>query len=137
MQYAFLPRILVVDDEVFILRMVERMLSEAGYEVLTARGGDDAIAIVKQRGHELSLVLTDVVMPDLDGIAVAQACRTAVPRIPVLLMSAFGIVNTAGLPIIAKPFTSKGLTETVRSVLRAPKKPSRQEHQMAAQITAG
>jgi DNA-binding NtrC family response regulator len=126
---AVVPRILIVDDETFILRLAERLLSGDGCDVLTATGGRDALATVEQRGQDLALVLTDVVMPDLDGIAVARARMAAVPPIPVLLMSGFTDANTAGLPLIEKPFTPTTLIDRVREVLGALKKLPRREEQ--------
>ncbi len=129
MTRAVVPRILIVDDETFILRLAERLLSGDGCDVLTATGGRDAIEIIEQRGQELALVLTDVVMPDLDGIDVARACMAAVPPIPVLLMSGFTDANTEGLPLIEKPFTPTMLIDRAREVLVAVKKLPRREEQ--------
>ncbi len=97
----------------------------------------EAIGIILGRGPDIDLVLTDVAMPDLDGIAVASACRIAVPPIPVLLMSGFTDANTERLPLIAKPFTPAALIDKVRALLVAPKKPQREEHEGAAEKAAG
>jgi DNA-binding NtrC family response regulator len=87
------PLILVVDDDESLRRVTEMQLEEAGYQVLTASGGEEALALVEQ--HAPDLVLTDLKMPGLSGMEVLQAIRRNHAEITVVLLTAFGTVQTA------------------------------------------
>src|SRR5512141_288427 len=100
-------RILVVDDEAAIRAMVRSVLERAGYEVTTARNGQEAIALLGQADYDV--VLLDVMMPVLGGVDVVQSLRKE--NLGVLahtyLLTAGDAERLTGLPvrgIIAKPF---------------------------------
>jgi two-component system NtrC family response regulator len=86
------PLILVVDDDESLRRVTQLQLQEAGYRVLTAAGGEEALHLVEQ--HEPDLVMTDLKMPG-SGMDVLQAIRGDHPEITVVLLTAFGTVQTA------------------------------------------
>ena len=106
-----------------LLRVVRRSLSQAGYRVLVAKGVAAALELCRQHPEAVSLVLTDVVLPDGNGPDLAQRLLELVPSLKVLYMSGYtdealalrGL--TPGADFIAKPFTPSALLAKVRSVL--------------------
>ena len=126
-----LPRakgtILVVEDENGVRRLACRVLRDLGYRVLEAPDGQTAIDIVAG-AQAIDLILLDVVMPEMDGPAVANKARTIRPDIPILYMSGYtenaivhhGILDS-DKPFIAKPFTSSALDLKIHTLLSAHK----------------
>ncbi|APB33448.1 two component transcriptional regulator, winged helix family [Gloeomargarita lithophora Alchichica-D10] len=115
-------RILVVDDEASIRRILETRLSMIGYEVVTAADGEEALTVFK-REHP-HLVVLDVMMPKLDGYGVCQELRKE-SDVPIILLTALGDVadRITGLELgaddyVVKPFSPKELEARIRSVLR-------------------
>ena len=116
--------ILVVEDEEALRKVALRTLGAAGYKVLTASDGDDALLKSTQHAGDIHLLLTDVVMPRMSGRVLAQNLLRARPAIKVLYMSGYtdnaivhhGVLD-AGTQFLAKPFTSAALMEKVREVL--------------------
>ena len=80
-------RVLLVEDEPHVLRVLERMLRVLGYEVLTAASGEEALAIYRSRDAEIALVLSDMAMPDLDGVRLFDVLRQEDPELRMVLMS--------------------------------------------------
>ncbi|HTS32252.1 MAG TPA: sigma-54 dependent transcriptional regulator [Bryobacteraceae bacterium] len=85
--------ILVVDDDESLRRITELQLEEAGYEVLTAATGEEALRIVEEQAP--SLVITDFKMPGLSGLDLLKVVRKSFPMVSVLMITAFGTVQTA------------------------------------------
>jgi two-component system cell cycle sensor histidine kinase/response regulator CckA len=116
--------ILVVEDEEALREVARRTLGAAGYEVLTAAGGDDALQLSAKRVGDIQLLLTDVVMPGMNGVRLAQKLLAQRPAVKVLYMSGYtddamihhGVLD-AGTNFLSKPFTALGLTWKVREVL--------------------
>ena len=79
--------ILVVDDEDAVNRLVSRYLTHLGYRVLEAGSGEEALAIVRRRRPVVDLVLSDVVMPGMDGVALAAKVLATCPGPSVVLMT--------------------------------------------------
>ena len=116
------PLVLIADDEPRITKLVSIALSEEGFRVVTASGGEDALA--KAEEVRPDIVLLDIVMPDLDGIEVMRQMRERRP-VPVILLTAKGSTadKAKGLDLgaddyIAKPFHPDELAARVRAVLR-------------------
>ncbi len=86
-------RILVVDDEASHRDSLRRIFERAGYEVVVAADGTSAIEVL--RSQTLQIVLTDLVMPRMDGLELLKAARTLQPEADVLLMTAYGTVENA------------------------------------------
>jgi len=116
------PLVLVADDETRITKLVSIALSEEGFRVVTANGGEDALA----RAEEVrpDIVLLDIVMPDLDGIEVMRRLHERRP-VPVILLTAKGSTadKAKGLDLgaddyLAKPFHPDELAARVRAVMR-------------------
>lgn len=109
------PFVLVVDDDKSISQMLCDVLREAGYRVIVASNGRAAIAVAR-REHP-ALVLTDRMMPEVDGVELARRLRTsAVTRdIPIVLMSSTypDVEELNGIPFLAKPFEIDDLLAVV------------------------
>ncbi|MGB5175204.1 MAG: response regulator, partial [Thermoanaerobaculia bacterium] len=86
-------RILVVEDRESLRRMLERALQQEGYAVTTCADGEQATSKLAQGSFDL--VLTDLKLPGMSGIEVLRASREAHPRLPVVVLTAFGTVGTA------------------------------------------
>ncbi|MBI4572845.1 MAG: sigma-54-dependent Fis family transcriptional regulator [candidate division NC10 bacterium] len=87
------PRLLVVDDDAESCTVVAEALQTEGYEVATAEGGRAALALARERVFDI--VVSDIRMPDLDGLALLRGLREANPDVSVILMTAFGTVEAA------------------------------------------
>jgi len=87
------PLILVIDDDESLRRVTQLQLEEAGYEIVTASGGEEGVQAVEQYGPDL--VLTDLKMPGMSGMEVLKTIRRDHPEITVVLLTAFGTVQTA------------------------------------------
>ena len=112
--------ILIVDDQQQVLRMVEVMLQAAGYEVYAASNATDALAVARQVGCGLNLLLTDMMMPDMDGHDLILAIRRLCPNVDTIVMSgalSADDVRIKNYKMICKPFTMDQLVEVVKEVL--------------------
>ncbi len=117
--------ILVVDDEPGIRAVTEAMLTRSGYRVLLAADGTEAISIYARAAGEISLVLTDVRMPHVDGLALVRALRKVNPALKVITSSGDDeLGRVAELRelqvdgVLAKPYTRENLLTTLAGVLR-------------------
>jgi PAS domain S-box-containing protein len=120
--------ILVVDDEVQIMKVCARLLHKFGYEVLTAQGGQQALAIAREYGAKISLVLLDMTMPEMSGRQTYEALQKIVPGMKVLLSSGCSIEGQAQALLdsgcngfIQKPFDAVALSAKVREILEPAK----------------
>jgi two-component system cell cycle sensor histidine kinase/response regulator CckA len=116
--------VLVVEDEEALLRIAVRALEAAGYTVLQAANGEGALETSARHAGDIHLLLTDVVMPRMNGELLARELSKTRPSVKVLYMSGYseGAVGHQGMldpgtQLLAKPFTSAGLTRKVREVL--------------------
>jgi two-component system cell cycle sensor histidine kinase/response regulator CckA len=116
--------ILVVDDDRGVLSLLEFALQGAGYSVLSADGGRQAIRIFEDCADPVHLLLTDVIMPDLTGPVVAERLRQRQPNLQVLFMSGFHdaelvqrFVTDRGFNLLPKPFTVESLLRSVENSL--------------------
>jgi len=123
--------ILVVEDDRLVLRNTVRTLRARGYQVLAATGASEALEIFKEAKDSLHLVLTDVVMPGMNGKQLADDLRKQKPAISIIFMSGYaedliaqrGVIP-AGIDFIEKPFTARTLLNRIRVVLNRPPKSS-------------
>jgi len=109
--------ILVVDDDCAIRKLVTNLLEFAGYAVLTADGAETALKLFDQ--STVSLLLTDVVMPNINGPELADELLRQKPQLRVLFMSGSEDVSR-GFGCVAKPFTGAGLIRRIGEVLGSP-----------------
>ena len=96
--------ILVVEDEPVVLEMISKMLEEMGYRTRTAGGGGQALDIYARHRDEIVLVLTDIVMPDMDGIEVFRALKQTYPEVVVVAMTGYPLEDE-GEEFLAQGFT--------------------------------
>src|SRR5215471_9769303 len=117
--------VLVVEDEEQVRSLARTMLSRGGYRVIEAANGQDALRLAEEFKDTIHLLLTDVVMPGMNGIDLATQLSAARPGLRVLYMSGYtdnAVLKQGGLnselPFLQKPFTSAGLHHKVREALK-------------------
>ncbi len=109
--------ILLVEDEEALRMFIELVLTEAGYTVLSALDGEDALARVSGNESSIGLVVTDSVMPRLGGRELLERLRVKRPDIRVLQISGYSDSAVAGEDFLAKPFEPAELLRRVREIL--------------------
>ena len=119
------PTVLVVDDDADVLRVVQSILTDQGYEVIATRSANDAIKALGRLGHTPDLLLTDVVMPGMSGPMLVDHLLRIAPDLKVLFMSGYDdrqvvrrYVVERGFHLISKPFTPKELRREIRAAVK-------------------
>ncbi len=118
-------RILIAEDDEAVRHLVEQVLRQAGYQVLVARDGKEAVSAVLGLGSPPDLVVTDVIMPGMNGIDVVRRLRLRYPSLRALYTSGYlddvarGIALDPGKELLAKPFTASELLRRIRMALDA------------------
>ena len=120
--------ILLVEDESGLRRLAERALSSLGYRVISAAHGEEALRLSAERREPIDLVVTDLVMPGMGGIELAESLRIARPGLRVVFMSgyaegsALALDDSGNVPVIhlVKPFALSKLGQVVRQALDSP-----------------
>jgi CheY-like chemotaxis protein len=116
--------LLVVEDEPIVRAPICRILRNLGYFVLEANNGEDALIVMQDYHSPIHLVITDVMMPEMDGTQLVSLLRDWYPQMKVLFISGYsteyleargGMVN--GAAFLAKPFTPDSLGQRVRETL--------------------
>lgn len=119
--------ILLVDDEETVRRFSSRVLSKHGFEVLSAASAPEALEAADSHQNSIQLLMTDVMMPGMNGCQLAEMLLARRPSLRVLFMSGYaedvlatnvGLVPSAAF--LGKPFKPKALVTKVREVLDAP-----------------
>ncbi|MGK7868691.1 ATP-binding protein [Falsiroseomonas sp. E2-1-a20] len=115
--------ILLVEDEVPLLRLAERALRRAGFDVLTAGCAEEALEALDRSATMPLAMVSDVVMPGLDGLQLAAKLRRKWPDLPVLLMSGYAEaalgrdLNAEGIRLLAKPYSLGALVAELKAIL--------------------
>ena len=109
--------VLVVDDEPLIRNIVRIALEAEGYFILAAADGEEGLALSRSFPGTIHLLLSDVMMPRMDGLQLAEALTAERPATTVLLMSG-QLDLTAERPFLRKPFAIGVLREHVRGILQ-------------------
>ena len=119
-----LELVLIVDDEEFVTMLAERVLADAGYRVITAADGFQALEIYRNLADKIALVILDFTMPVMDGADVFKELLQINPRVPVVLSSGFaeperlrGMLSRGLRGFIPKPYTEAKLLTQVRATL--------------------
>src|ERR1700691_4089131 len=119
-----MARILIAEDEEVLRSMCARALSTAGHEVKTACDGGDALDLLKREAGRFDLLLTDIRMPIMDGIALALAAARDFPDLTILLMTGYADQRerAQGLDalihdVLPKPFSLAALRDAVNEAL--------------------
>jgi two-component system, cell cycle sensor histidine kinase and response regulator CckA len=117
-------KILLVEDEDMVRAVAERALARQGYSVETACDGEEALSYLAE-GREYDLIVSDVVMPNMDGPAMARKVREALPNQRILFMSGYAeeqlrkSINLDNVHFLPKPFSVQQISEAVRDVLKS------------------
>jgi len=121
------PHILIIDDEAAILLSMQTLLEESGYAVTVARDGKEGIAAF--RANPPDLVLTDIIMPEQEGIETIMQMRRTHPHVKIIAMSGGGRIGNADFlsiaknlgadATVAKPFDVEALLDLMQSLLTA------------------
>lgn len=114
-------RMLVVDDRLEILRVLQKGLLRAGFEVLTSEGAADALRLFEQ-GEEFDVLVTDLVMPKVGGSELARAARKLHPSLPILFMSGYApererSADLADIEVLEKPFRVSVLVDRINALV--------------------
>jgi two-component system cell cycle sensor histidine kinase/response regulator CckA len=117
-------QVLVVDDERVVRRALQRILERDGHTVLVAEGGREALEIYQQKWQEVSAVVLDVMMPDMDGREVLGRMRQVNPRVRAILSSGFTVdadptLTSSGAVLLQKPYTPDHVRAAVAEALGA------------------
>jgi two-component system cell cycle sensor histidine kinase/response regulator CckA len=126
--------IVVVDDEADILRLLQSVLTEEGYEVIAVKNADSAMKAFNRMVRCPDLLLVDVVMPGMSGPMLVEHLREKEPDLKVLFMSGYDdsqvvqrYVLDKGFGLIAKPFTVSSLRTAIEAVIEDSKPARRRE----------
>jgi two-component system cell cycle sensor histidine kinase/response regulator CckA len=117
-------KVLLVEDEDMVRTVAERALARAGYEVTACANGEEGLAAITEGTVRFDIVVSDVVMPGMDGPAMVRAIRGRLPQIPVLFMSGYAEeqlrrdIDIPDMHFIAKPFSVAAIGDKVGAVLR-------------------
>ncbi|NWG46740.1 MAG: response regulator [Alphaproteobacteria bacterium] len=118
--------ILLVEDEDAVRTFAARALESRGYRVLSAEGGEAALALLEEAGGPVDLVISDVMMPGMDGPSLVAALRERHPEVRVVFISGYAegafrdqLVERGDFEFLPKPFTLKQLAAKVKDVLNA------------------
>jgi PAS domain S-box-containing protein len=114
--------ILVVDDEPLLRKVAAKLLQKLGYQVLEAPDGETAVALVREKGAQIDLVLLDMIMPGMDGHQTLERLRALNPSLPVLMCSGYSegenLRLPAGVSFLPKPYPLETLSQQVSAALR-------------------
>jgi CheY-like chemotaxis protein len=123
-----MPRVLIADDEDSMRTLVARAIAMDGHETVTAEDGAEALEILTREGGGFDLLLTDIQMPVMDGIALALTAARDFPQLTILLMTGFADqrerasgLNAIVYDVITKPFSVADIRTAVAVALEARK----------------
>ncbi|MEW5797088.1 MAG: response regulator [Candidatus Zixiibacteriota bacterium] len=118
------PSILVVDDELLIRDLLYDFFTSQGWDISVAEDGEKALAMTRAR--KFDLILTDIKMPQMDGLALSSHVRESYPAMPIVLMTGFPSVDSAVAALrtkvddyVIKPFNINQLHKLLESKLKA------------------
>ena len=124
-----MPRILIADDEDSMRSLVARAIAMDGHDTVTAQDGAEALEILVREQGAFDLLLTDIQMPIMDGIALALSAARDFPRLTILLMTGFADqrerasnLNAIAHDVITKPFSVADIRMAVADALAAGKR---------------
>jgi two-component system, cell cycle sensor histidine kinase and response regulator CckA len=117
--------VLVVDDEASLLALVRTMLWRAGYTVIEASDGEQALRMAAEHASPIHILLTDVLMPGMNGCELAEKFKSVRPEAKVLYMTGYRdkvLVESTGRsvddsPLLRKPFTAYNLIAMIEELL--------------------
>ena len=118
------PKILVVDDEKPLIALLTKILTDEGYQVVSAENGKQALSILKEQ--VVNLLLTDIIMPQMNGYQLAEQVQQLFPQVEIIFTSGyqddlteFQTDKILALPLIEKPYNTEKLLHTIKQSLLA------------------
>jgi two-component system cell cycle response regulator CpdR len=124
-----MPRVLIVDDEESMRTLLARALAIDGHDIVTAQDGAEALEVLVREHGAFDLLLTDIQMPVMDGIALALATARDFPDLTILLMTGFADqrerasgLNAIAHDVVTKPFSVADIRTAVADALAAGRK---------------
>jgi CheY-like chemotaxis protein len=124
-----MARVLIADDEESMRMLVARAIAMDGHTIVTAQDGPEALEILAREDGRFDLLLSDIQMPVMDGIALALAAARDFPEVTILLMTGFADqrerasnLNAIAHDVITKPFSAADIRAAVADALKAGKK---------------
>ena len=133
--------VLIVDDDPFVRSVLERTLAREGFEPHCASSGEEALAMMPLVRPEL--VLLDLAMPGMDGVAVLRRLRAEWEHVPVVILTGYPdsdlvtrALDFSPITLLAKPFTIDKLFETIR-LIRRPRRPSEDAGPRSGAVSGG
>jgi CheY-like chemotaxis protein len=126
------PLVLVADDDDSILNLISICLERDGYEILPARNGREALAAWKRRRTEIELVITDIEMPEMSGVELADRLHRSHAGIPILFISGSAEASTlsgmkgveGSIHFLSKPFDLRVLSQMVEGLMHPTSHPA-------------
>jgi PAS domain S-box-containing protein len=119
--------ILLVDDEVTVLKVMQRSLEKSGYRILTAENGEKGVSLYAQHHQDIRLVITDLAMPGMDGTAMISTLKKIDPLVKIIctsgLNTTFQLDSLSALgvhAVLAKPCNSQSILQAIKETLAAP-----------------
>jgi len=123
-----MPKVLIADDEDSMRQLVARAIAMDGHETVTAQDGAEALEILTRENGTFDLLLTDIQMPVMDGIALALSAARDFPQLTILLMTGFADqrerasnLNALVHDVVTKPFSVADIRTAVADALAAKK----------------
>ena len=118
-------KVLVVEDEQPLRKLIVTMLEKIGYTVLTSSSTEEAIEIFSREKNQIDLLVSDVVMPGINGIDLQKILLSKKPALKTLFISGFPVevmaskgLTDATIPFLLKPFTMASLAEKIKEILK-------------------
>jgi two-component system, cell cycle sensor histidine kinase and response regulator CckA len=118
--------LLIVDDEEMLVELVRRMVIRQGYSALIATSGEEALSLYEQDKDKINLVITDLIMPGMDGKALAEELMRRDPNVRILVSTGFSadsdissLVEAGVKGVVMKPYQSEQLFEKIREAMAA------------------
>jgi len=119
------PTVFVIDDEEIIRTMATDMLTDSGYEVISARDGEEALELFRESAHKIDIVLLDMIMPGLGGSEIFDLLRQINPDVKVIFSSGFsaeelphGLLQQGTTDFIEKPYRIDELLAKISSMIQ-------------------
>jgi len=115
--------ILLVEDEAMVRAVAERALARQGYKILTATNGEEGLEMIETADEPIDLVISDVVMPTMDGPSMARAARAKRPDLPIIFMSGYAeeqlrkSIDLDNIGFLPKPFSVQQIGQAAREAL--------------------
>ena len=115
---------MLVEDEDAVRLFTSKALTHKGYEIIEAPTGDIALEILKEHKNKIDLLISDVMMPGIDGLSLARKIRIQYPKIKVILVSGYsediiegGLEQEKDITFLSKPFSMAQLVSNVKDIL--------------------